>query len=249
MEKNASVVRLFQNITFGLPDGFQLLNTPDLDGEDIVKAIELNPSIKVIPNREGKIAKVENKGNVQDYGKNGLAFPFHNDGPYFHRVPKWVILYCRKAGNGGGQTFFSNTNKVIAELRERFDSNLLQSMNIVYMHRDRTKFRFPLVQKDEQGGEHLNWNTSLYLEPDLQVILESNRQSFTQRANELMSTINLLLEKNMVLEHDWNDGDLLLFDNHLLLHGRRVVPAGSERLLYRIWIDLITFDSSKKRVE
>ncbi|CAF1493469.1 unnamed protein product, partial [Rotaria sordida] len=36
------------------------------------------------------------------------------------------------------------------------------------------------------------------------------------------------------LEHTWNDNDLVVIENHLLLHGRTKITEETERELWRI---------------
>src|SRR5436190_1299859 len=131
---------IFQKVLSGQINLYDVINAPGLKGEEIVNAIEQDPSLKVIPSADGKIGTVENKENIKDWGKNNSAFPLHLDGPYYTKIPRWVILYCVNPGGIGGETFLASAEKVIEKLGEKFDSNLLENTYIIYLSSDRKKY-------------------------------------------------------------------------------------------------------------
>ncbi len=226
---------------------YKLLHVPELSGQDIVEAIEGVGDLKVIPNSDGNIGTVENKRDSSDFGKNVDVFPFHADGAYYTRIPRYVILYCVQT-SGGGETFFTETNSVIRALRDTFDNNLIDSLNIVYMGGDKKKYRHPLIERIDDR-EVLHWYSSLYLEPDINKLSANNRRYFTQLSAQVSTFLDNELKKRVVYEHTWAAGDLFVFDNQQVLHGRKEIDdLDSQRLLYRIWFDRANVSCEKEPI-
>jgi alpha-ketoglutarate-dependent taurine dioxygenase len=51
---------------------------------------------------------------------------------------------------------------------------------------------------------------------------------------------------NIVYEHQWKPGDLVVFDNQRLLHGRnKIIEGYANRLLYRMFFDQSEFDARR----
>jgi gamma-butyrobetaine dioxygenase/trimethyllysine dioxygenase len=208
-----------------------------LSAEDIVQIIE-SSNFRVIPSKDGAVGTVENRNIEENWDKNGNAFDFHLDGPYYDKPPRYVILYCVRPSERGGETFISDSRAVIDRLYTKYDRNLLDSMNIVYVSSDKKKYRKPLIE-----GVQLNWFTSMYFEPNLDTISDRNRQNFRRHVSELSADIEKWLTEEIILTHTWKTGDLLLFDNLATLHGRNQVFG--DRMLYRIWFDRPDFSMNK----
>ena len=238
-------LKLILNKKFNL---LKVLNLPNLQEKDIVEVIESIPEFCIVNSREGKSSRVENKNDTKDWGKNNDFFPFHLDGGYYSKIPKYAILYCAGPSEKGGETFFTESSYVINKLVQKYDNNFLDSLNIVYMSPDKKKYKKPLIEKVELGSQ-LNWYSSLYIEPDINKLPDDRRRLFTKFINELIMDIENLLREGICLKHSWSEGDLVLFNNQLLLHGReKILDNNSNRLLYRIWFDEGNFDETKKPI-
>lgn len=206
-----------------------------ITGQKIISIIEKSAEFKVIHSRDGKLGTVENKCQMNNWDKNNNAFDFHFDGPYYKILPRYVILYCVKPASLGGDTYFTNSQNIIKDLKSKYDLKLLTSINTIYMSSDRYKYSRPLIETIN-NQEHLNWFTSLYLEPNISLLTDYQRQHFQKISYELITDIQKLLHKHIIKVHKWKHGDLLLCDNLNTLHGRTEIITGG-RLLYRIWFD------------
>lgn len=245
MEKTfTDILKEIQNGSFNLIESINLLATD----EELVHQIEGVEGYCVVKNTEGKVSLVEDKGDNKYWGKNNTPMPFHLDGAYYPKVPRYALLYCVRSSDQGGNTVFTEAAKVIDRLYEKYDSNLLESINIIYMGTDRKKYRRPLIEFLPTGEKFLNWYSSLYIEPDLLNLSDENRRLFTRNTSELVSDIEKWLEENVMHDHEWKVGDLIVFDNCLTLHSRREMAIGGNRLLYRIWFDKEGFLAEKNPI-
>lgn len=214
-------------------EGHAVCNLPDLSKESLAKALA-EEDFSLAPTWDGAITDVVSGTDETDHGKNSKEFPFHTDGVYYEAPPHYVILYCASIGGTGGKTFFTRTSDVIASLRKEFDPNLLESMNVVYMERERHRYRHPLIEMVD-GEEVLRWSSALYLEPDIQKISEPNRKRSALLLPALMTSINQTMREQVCYEHQWHRGDLLIFNNRKVVHGRtHVQDPERERHLYRV---------------
>ncbi len=217
--------------------------------EDLVRQIEDATSYGVVNNTEGKVSLVEDKGDVKYWGKNNTPMPFHLDGAYYPKIPRYALLYCVRSSDQGGNTVFAEAAKVIDKLYRKYDANLLESITVIYMGTDRKKYRRPLLEETESGNKFLNWYSSIYIEPDMRKISDENRRLFTRNTSELILDIEKYLEESIVHDQEWKEGDLVVFDNRLLLHSRREMAVGGNRLLYRIWFDTEGFVDVKNPIQ
>lgn len=239
--------QVLDNVQENSPIFTEIFNYPYNTADDMVNEIDSSANYRVIKSAEGKLSTVEDNNNIKDWGKNNSPFPFHLDGGYYIKVPQYVILYCVRPSPSGGNTFFSKSEDVIKLLENKYDHNLLTSINIVWISSDRKRYKRSLIENVE-GGRQLNWFSSLYLEADATSISDSNRRFLTRHLTELLQDIEIYLKQCITLNHKWQEGDLLLFNNQLHLHGRDTIPSKSDRLLYRVWLDRKTFLETKNPI-
>ncbi|MCX6703616.1 MAG: TauD/TfdA family dioxygenase [Candidatus Zambryskibacteria bacterium] len=211
---------------------YAVCNIPGLSKMDIAGALQktgFNPA----STWDGEVTDVVSGEDETDRGKNTNTFPFHTDGVYYSEPPHYVILYCVSTSGTGGETFFTPSADVLETIRKEFNQNLLDSINVVYMERERRRYRHPLIEMIGTD-EVLRWSSALYLEPDVSKISEPNRKRATLLIPALMTRINDSMREHVCYEHTWKPGDLLIFNNRQLVHGRtQVCDPQRERHLYR----------------
>lgn len=211
---------------------YAVWNMPGLTKEDILAALRKG-NFQTAPSWDGEITDVVSGSDETDHGKNVNRFPFHTDGVYYKLPPHYVILYCRQTGGTGGETFFTLTKGVIEALRKEFNSNLLDSMQVVYMERDGKWYSHPLIEAIG-GTEIMRWSSALYLRPD-RTISEPNRKRFAQILPEIIAFINRTMEEQICYEHTWHVGDVVIWRNDKSVHGRTEIhDLNHERHLYRV---------------
>jgi hypothetical protein len=150
---------------------------------------------------------------------SNLEMPFHTD----HHEAKYIAWFCRSQSFTGGDSLLIDTKPIIDSLSDSVKG--LLSEITVNSHRvfHSDKFSYPLI-------EPLAHMFHVYYAPWLTVRPGCLKH---QKALLLFQT---LIESANVERITLNEGDLLIIDNHRMLHGRSGFPSGSNRWLTRYWI-------------
>ena len=150
---------------------------------------------------------------------SNLEMPFHTD----HHEAKYIAWFCRSQSFTGGDSLIKDTKPIMESLSDSV-KGLLSEIKVNshrVFHSD--KFSYPLV---EPFADLFH----VYYAPWLIVRPGCLKQ---QKALLLFQT---LIESAKVERINLNEGDLLIIDNHRMLHGRSGFPSGSNRWLTRYWI-------------
>jgi alpha-ketoglutarate-dependent taurine dioxygenase len=170
--------------------------------------------------------------------------PFHWDGAFARVVPSFQFFQCRKAPapGAGGETLFSQTTRAW-QLASPAQQEVWAKVEITYTT-DKVahyggKVTVPLLSRHPQTSaptlrfaEELN-DESVKLNPlflDIAGLPPEEHPRFLEELRQL------LYDPTVCYAHAWRDGDLLLADNHALLHGRNPFKADTPRHLQRIHI-------------
>ena len=166
-------------------------------------------------------------------------------GLYEDYVSQYFMLYCVKAPSkhAGGKTNFVNGRRLleaasVQEITQWKNTTISNSTPLVY-HGGRT-YSYPVIMSHPKTDEPI----LRYLEPSenrVQAVesecsiggevLEARAfEEFSDRMKRMMR------DPRWYLEHTWTDGDIVLIENHLLLHGRTQVNEETERELWRVQI-------------
>ena len=192
----------------------------------------------------GKVLELIEQENPQDHIFDNSYIPLHWDGMYREQVPELQIFHCAKAPgkDHGGRTVFSNTKMLL----ESISPKLKDEWNQVTAYYERkmefyeSKTTAPLITKHPTK----NYDVIRFCEPpkitgeefinhpgfELKGLSENNKSDF-------LSTLETALYSPAnYYAHEWEDGDIVLSDNHTLLHGREAFTSGSARHLRRVQI-------------
>jgi alpha-ketoglutarate-dependent taurine dioxygenase len=179
---------------------------------------------------------------VHDAARNYLytnhAVPFHWDGAFAGTVPRYIFFHCDLApGPGdGGETLFCDTTRVL-EHASLEQLALWEQIVITYstekiVHYGGT-FTSPVIAKHP-----INLARVLrYAEPvvdlnpvtlSIEGIAEEDRSAFIDDMGRR------LRDARCCYPHRWLAGDLVIADNHTLLHGRDAFRSGASRHIRRV---------------
>lgn len=179
---------------------------------------------------------------VQDDAKNYLfsrePVPFHWDGA-FHKVPSALVFNCITApqAGSGGETLFCDTEKVLESADETTKANWNQ-VRLTYKTKKVAhyggEFTTSLVESHpNRNGKILRFAEEV--KTDLNpVSLEVTGVGKAEADKTIGYLSQRIYDKDVCLEHRWQDGDLLLVDNHAVIHGRRSFTQNSPRHIRRI---------------
>jgi taurine dioxygenase len=172
---------------------------------------------------------------------DGKPLVFHADNMFTPDPLATVSLYGLRIGQHTAPTRFANAERACQRLSPEVRSELIDArvLNLSgfaggwYRYRDaevephHPRAVHPVIGRNPRSGH-----------PALRV---SEQQSdrildWSSERSEAMlqSLFDALYAADNVYEHHWRTGDLLVWDNLALQHGRPVLPDGTERTLRRV---------------
>jgi alpha-ketoglutarate-dependent taurine dioxygenase len=187
----------------------------------------------------GTVDELRAKENSRNFIFTTAAVPFHWDGMFLEAAPSFQFFSCEEAppSDTGGQTLFSDTTRVLARApaatRRLWEQIFVtyRTEKVVYYGGEVT---FPLVARHPASGE----TTLRFAEPvdtDLNPVWnEIHGLSPDQHVRFLHDLRERLYDPAVCLAHTWRPGDVVMTDNHALLHGRRAYTDPGRRHLRRV---------------
>lgn len=163
--------------------------------------------IRVSPNKSGRLVA------------SNRAMAFHTD----HNEAKFVAWFCRNQSSMGGHTLLLDSRELLNFFSEKSKQALseitVKTHNVFYGD----KLSIPLLNLSSN-------NPTIYYAPWL-----VNNPGFSHHRSVLAKLENQLslFDPIKIL---LSEGDLLIVDNHRMLHGREAFPEKSGRWLTRFWI-------------
>lgn len=146
------------------------------------------------------------------------ALDYHTD----HHKAKYIAWYCHQQTDKGGESILMDASKVYEQLNA-VDQKLLQSIHL---------FEHKIFPDDKESNPLVNvQNDKLRFYYSFWLVSDSDKHNPSlkefQRLLKITPPIKLRLEKN----------DILIIDNHRMLHGRTAIEGSKDRYLKRYWID------------
>ncbi|MEL6679600.1 MAG: TauD/TfdA family dioxygenase [Pseudomonadota bacterium] len=192
----------------------------------------------------GRTFRVETMPDPNNLAYTSEALPLHTDLPNQELPPGFQFLHCVRNGAEGGGSVFMDAFHVAEEVRkadaEAFD--LLSSIPVPYRFTDRdTDIRIhrPVINLDERERVHdVRYNAHLLaaldMPADTMVAYYRAFRRFMAETRKAEHTVTLKLQA----------GEMAVFDNRRILHGRTAFdPQSGHRLLRGFYIDRGEWDS------
>jgi len=186
----------------------------------------------------GAVNELKAKPDPKNYLYTNRAVPFHWDGAFAGKVPHYIFFHCEGASpaGSGGETLFCDTTKLLQrisadQLRQWKEIRITYSTEKVVHYGGR--FTSPLLERHPASGQPI----IRFAEPveDLNPVqLEIHGLLPEQHEGFLGEMAQLLREPETCLVHAWRTGDIVIADNHALLHGRNAFTQTAERHLRRV---------------
>ena len=192
----------------------------------------------------GTTFEVVNKPSPNNLAYTALPLPLHTDLPNQEQVPGYQFLHClRNSVQGGGSTFadgFQICSDLRAQLPEEFD--LLSKLKIPWRFHDANddvRYRRSIIDLDSTGElSALSFNAHIADVPDLP---SAQLRDFYQAYQSLMLRIS---DPRYLISHALQPGEMVMFDNRRVLHGREGFdPASGERHLRGFYVEHNEVDS------
>lgn len=198
------------------------------------------------------VVPVSNAVGQGDYTGHGELSP-HADHQWTPTPSFGSLLYAIELPQDGGQTMWFNTIKAYEALDKTTQQQIDQLQLITYN---------PFVRaQSNQGPEQTYGHSPLYRFKDQPILghayphplvrthPESGRKALWLNTRTEVELVNHpdqagsaliaklrdhLLKPEFRYEHQWQQGDIVFWDNQVTLHSRRPFPADQRRLLKRI---------------
>ena len=194
----------------------------------------------------GEYFNVKSKPNPNDLAYTSLALSPHTDNPYRKPVPCVQLLHCIINNVSGGNSTLVDGYTVSEKIKEDYPEyyEILSSVKVKFKFIDKTvvlEDMSELIKLDEKNNfKQVRFSPRLDYAP----ILEKSKLDLFYKARNKIS--ELYNSDKYKVEFKLETGDLLMMDNHRLLHGRTKYDVNEgDRYLQGCYID---FDSTEGKL-
>src|SRR5210317_1220893 len=195
----------------------------------------------------GEYFDVKSKPNPNDLAYTSLPLAPHTDNPYRNPVPCIQILHCIENEVSGGHSTLVDRYTVTEQLKNNYPE--------FYEILTETKIRFQFIDESvilESWAEMISLDENNQFKQvrfsprlDFVPLLEKSKLELFYKARNKIS--ELYNSNDFRIEFKLTPGDLLMMDNHRLLHGRTVYDANEgNRFLQGCYID---YDSTEGKLK
>ena len=224
--------------------GFVIIKNAPVQYNYIVKFANKIGSIR--QTNFGKYFNVKSVPNPNDLAYTSLALSPHTDNPYRKPVPCIQLLHCIKNEVSGGFSTLVDGFKVATHLKKNNPNyfKILTKVKVKFKFTDKDvvlENKGELIEIDEQDNfKQIRFSTRLDYVP----ILEKKQLDLYYKARKEIS--DLYNSEKFKIEFKLIPGDILMMDNHRLLHGRTAYDTNEgKRFLQGCYID---HDSSEGKL-
>ena len=195
----------------------------------------------------GEFFNVKSKPNPNDLAYTSLPLAPHTDNPYRNPVPCIQILHCIENTVSGGLSTLVDGYTVTEQLKKDFPDyyKILTEIKVRFQFIDRSVVLedwAEMIQLDENGKfKQVRFSPRLDFVP----LMEKEKLDLYYSARKKIS--ELYNSDTYRIEFKLQPGDLLMMDNHRLLHGRTTYNANEgNRFLQGCYID---YDSTEGKLK
>lgn len=186
----------------------------------------------------GAINDLRVKKDTENYIFTDHAVPMHWDGAFVGKIPHVILFQCivapKKEDMGG--TTFSDTQKILEQATAE-QIGEWEKVSVTYTTKKIVHYGGKISQKFIAKHEVEKKQVIRYAEPvdDLNPVTLEVKGLKNKTQNEFIQEIKkLLYDPENLYTHRWEAGDIVLADNHTLLHGREAFKNPNERYIQRI---------------
>ncbi|MFM1815190.1 MAG: hypothetical protein RLZ98_1885 [Pseudomonadota bacterium] len=187
--------------------------------------------------------------NIVENGKPIGAFGdgemwFHHDTSYYPEPRRATLLYAVKLPSSGGNTCFSNMYKAYENLPEDIRSRI-EGRNVLQVHDYKRRERLdmdkvdltkvlnheqPIVIRHPKSGRK-----ALYISRLMSMRIMGLEHDESESI--LAKLADISEDPAIVYEHEWQYGDLVVWDNWASIHCRKDFPREEPRLMRRLIVE------------
>jgi gamma-butyrobetaine dioxygenase len=209
--------------------GVALLHGVPTDEGAVAEVVELFGHVR--ETNYGRFFDVRVRVDAANLADTALGLSLHTDNPYREPAPTLQLLHCLASTVEGGETLLADGFRAVERLRQDAPSQLalLAMLEIPFAYRDddaELVHRVPVVQLDAGGRPaalHVNNRSKGIPERDAAIVGEWYEAYF--------ALLDLLTRDDALVVLRLEPGDLIVFDNLRVLHGRSAFASGGDRRL------------------
>jgi alpha-ketoglutarate-dependent taurine dioxygenase/4-hydroxybenzoate polyprenyltransferase len=186
----------------------------------------------------GAVHEVRPKSDPKNYLYTRRAVPLHWDGAFAPRVPRLLVFQCLATPpeGEGGETVFVDTTRVVAGA-DAATRDLWRSLTFAYRTERVAHYGGTFEARLLDVHPVTHQPVLRFAEPvdDVNPVRVDAVGLDPLASAGMITSLRAALEApGATLAHAWREGDVLLADNHALLHGRRPFTGGGDRHLQRV---------------
>lgn len=186
----------------------------------------------------GSVNELKVDAAKKNYLFTDRSVPLHYDGAFAGRVPHYLFFHCLRAPDAaaGGETTFVDTTRVWSGVDEP-TRDRLRSLTFRYETERVVHYGGSFVAPVVAQHPATNQTVLRFAEPvdDLNPVrVRAEGLDPLQSAKMITELRERLTRPEVTLAHQWQDNDVVIADNHALLHGRRAFLASSPRHIRRV---------------
>ena len=201
-----------------LQDGIAFLREVPSNDAGILEAASLVG--RVSETNYGQVFDVRSVAQPENLAYSDLGLGLHTDNPYREPVPGFQVLHALVASPDGGESLFGDGFALAERLRAKFPDafDVLTQTAVPFRYRSKDAELYaerPLIQltcTGEVGAVHYNSRSIAPLR-----LAAADARPFYSAYRRLAT---LLRDSRFHLQLRLLDGDLVVFDNQRILHGR-----------------------------
>lgn len=171
-------------------------------------------------------SKIQAEQNAKYYINSNLAQPMHTDEGYTSIYPRYVALYCFENAQAGGDSIIAQVKPLYDLLIKNFPDNilLLFKKDAITLEGAKGVIDKPLLMRLENNHLGISYSSIL------------KNMKCEDKVYEMYDYIsNYLHDSKNQIRFKLQNGQILIFDNCRILHGRTRFVQNGNRLLYRFW--------------
>ncbi|MDQ3404771.1 MAG: TauD/TfdA family dioxygenase [Actinomycetota bacterium] len=192
----------------------------------------------------GSVLELVEHDDPEDHIFDHRYVPLHWDGMYREQVPEFQVFQCVRAPGpaDGGETTFANTSTV---LRDTDPGTVASWSKMLGTYRRKMEFYdsvvvSPVVTVHPDHGTPVIRYNELTDPTDVDFVNHPNLEFSGLPADDLAAAHEslraALYDPAHLYAHTWQTGDLVIADNHTLLHGRNAFTSRAPRHLRRVHV-------------
>lgn len=196
------------------------------------------PRAELLHWESGSVMEMKVDPEAKNYLFTREAVPFHWDGA-FHQVPSYLVFQCLQSprAQSGGETLFTHT-QLIWDAAAAEEQALWRRLRLTYRTEKLAHYGGSFTTEMVQKHPHVKTTILRYAEP---VTTKLNPVSLEIAGHPHPEALiedfqKRLYDPRFCYAHAWKENDLIIADNHALVHGRRAFSVDSPRHLRRIQI-------------